>query len=200
MKQHRKTPAGSAGSPASELSRKMNALVLLLEEKGVLEPGEFEDSLMNLKIQLGDQMPQISRPPRGRQARGNDYIGPERRREVRGDRGKGKDRRGKMRTPVAHISGDVHQVSGELISGAQLILRRSVEGAQPIQFRSTKSDMQGRFVFLNLPMQTDSEPYQQYSYQIEVRYRNRTLEVIREIKLVSDQTSPHHIRLQLEES
>ncbi len=199
MKPHRKPSANGGASAGSDLNRRINALVLLLEEKGLLEPGEFEDSLMNLKIQLGDQMPQLARPPKkGHQPRGGgNYAGPERRSSSRQDR----NFKAKSRTPVAHISGDVlNDENGDVISGAQLILRRSTEDSAPIQFRSTKSDMQGRFSFLNLPMNTDSEPVQDYIYQIEVRYRNRTLDVLRKVDLNAEQTVQQHIRLNLVEA
>jgi hypothetical protein len=41
---------------------------------------------------------------------------------------------------------------------------------------------------------------QDYIYQIEVRYRNRTLDVLRKVDLNAEQTVQQHIRLNLVEA
>lgn len=207
MRNHRKGTPPAAASAGSDVARKLNALVLLLEDKGVLEPGEFEDSVMNLKVQLSDQMP--AQPKGGsspvgrngnRRGRGSEYVGPERRHELPSERSGGQERRS-QRSSVAHISGEiVNDETGQPVSGVQLILRRSGDGAAPIQYRSTKSDMQGRYVFLNLPLSKEGESVQSYNYHIEVRYRNRTLHAEGDLPLHPDQTTHHPLRLQLQEA
>ena len=176
-KQSNATP--SASSTSAEINRKINALVMLLEERGVIEPGEFDDAVMNLKIQLADQMPKNGKPqkpvkpaakpvkggkpqPQGRtKGKGNEYVGPERRNPQTVTPARpGQDRRSPAKVPTGHISGTITRSSThQSISGVQLILRRSMNGSMaPTQFRSTKSDLQGRFVFLNLPLHKDSDP------------------------------------------
>jgi len=203
MRNHRKAANQAPVNPAAELSRKINALVYLLEEKGVLAVGEFEDATMNLKVQLGDQVPvngrpraQGSGPVTANRRQGGDYIGPERRRQVDSAREEGAERRDNVRSAVAHIAGEVVGEEGRHpISGVQLILRRSSQSSAPIQFRSTKSDMQGRFVFLNLPLAKESEPDSPYTYQLEVRYRNRTVHADDDMTLLPGQTSHHIIQV-----
>jgi len=207
MRNHRKgggsqPPAANAGA---ELARKLNALVLLLEDKGVLEPGEFEDSVMNLKIQLADQMPATAkgpgRPGGGRRGRNGEYVGPERRHGPNAERGPGQQERRTPRTAVAHIAGDiVNGETGQPVSGVQLILRRSGDGGPAIQYRSTKSDMQGRYAFLNLPLGKEGETSQSYAYHIEARYRNRTVHTEGDLPLQPDQTAHHPLRLDLQEA
>jgi 5-hydroxyisourate hydrolase-like protein (transthyretin family) len=205
MRSQRKGPQPAPAAAGSEFSRKLNALVLLLEDKGVLEPGEFEDAVMNLKIQLADQMPPAGKvqPGRngGRRGRsGNDYVGPERRQVLGSDRGTGQERR-TQRTAVAHISGEIlSEETGQPVSGVQLILRRTGDGGAPIQYRSTKSDMQGRYVFLNLPLSKENESVIGYIYHLEARYRNRTLHTESDLPLQPDQTIHHPLRLPLQEA
>jgi len=202
MRNHRHKGAQPAPVNAGvDTNRKISALVYLLEEKGVLAPGEFEDAIMNLKIQLGDQAPPNGRPrpstgtASARRGPGGDYIGPERRRQLESEREVGQERRdNNVRAAVSHISGDVVSEEGRTpVSGVQLILRRSSLNNPPIQFRSTKTDMQGRFVFLNLPLAKEGEPDQPYIYGLEVRYRNRTVYSTPAVDLVPAQTSHHQI-------
>ncbi|MDP2360216.1 MAG: carboxypeptidase-like regulatory domain-containing protein [bacterium] len=209
MRNHRKAANPAPLSAASDVSRRINALVFLLEGKGVLVPGEFEDAIMNLKVQLGDQVPANGRPrpagsgagPMAQRRGGNDYIGPERRRQLDTDREEGQDRRDSVRSAVSHISGEVVSESDRHpISGVQLILRRSGANNPAIQFRSTKTDMQGRFVFLNLPLAKEAEPDSAYTYLLEVRYRNRTIYSESDVALQPGQTTHHLIQVpQLEE-
>lgn len=213
MRNHRHKGASPAPVNAGvDTNRKINALVFLLEDKGVLAPGEFEDAIMNLKVQLGDLPPQNGRPrptqgggagagnPNGRRGPGGDYIGPERRRQLESERESGQERRDSVRTAVSHISGDVvNEEDRHPISGVQLILRRSSQTNPPIQFRSTKTDMQGRFVFLNLPLNKEGEPDQAYTYALEVRYRNRTIYSNAAVELVPAQTTHHQISASLVE-
>jgi len=205
MRNHRKGAPQAPVNPSAELARKISALVFLLEDKGVLAVGEFEDAIMNLKVQLGDQMQAGARPRQGGQGQqqgpggnrrgGNDYIGPERRHLAEsGERVDGNERRDSTRVAVAHISGEVvSEDDRHNLSGVQLILRRSSLNNPPIQFRSTKTDMQGRFVFLNLPLAKESEPDSAYTYTLEVRYRNRTVFADMEMALQPGQT--HHSQL-----
>ncbi len=204
MRNHRKGASQAQANPSVDLSRKINALVYLLEDKGVLAHGEFEDAIMNLKVQLGDQVHAGQRPrpnaqgqQNGNRRGGNDYIGPERR-QLRegGERDEGNERRDSARAAVAHISGEVvSEEDRHALSGVQLILRRSSQNNAPIQFRSTKTDMQGRFVFLNLPLAKEAEPDSAYAYILEVRYRNRTVFADMEMALQPGQT--HHSVLQV---
>ncbi len=211
MRSHRKQNAGT-GSATAELNRKINALIMMLEEKGVLLPGEFEDSVMNLKIQLGDQVPRQQKnnsesspapapgPAAKEPAKNADYIGPERRAKLAGQRFNGSDRRKRMKAPVGHITGMIRNSEGhDPVNGVQLILRRSQEGGTPIQFRSTKSDIQGRFVFLNLPLTREADSAQAYRYHLEARYRNRTLNGSTLIQLIPNQTVTHNLELSVAE-
>lgn len=203
MRTHRKVATAAPANPAGDMTRKINALVYLLEQKGVLAVGEFEDAIMNLKVQLGDQGVPNARPrngssaqPPARRSGGNDYIGPERRRQVESERSEGQDRRDSIRVAVAHIAGEVYSEGDRHpISGVQLILRRSSQTNPPIQFRSAKTDMQGRFVFLNLPLSKESEPEAAYAYHLEVRYRNRTVYMDPEVALQPGQTNHHQIQV-----
>ena len=202
MRNHRHKGTHTAPVNAgADTNRKISALIYLLEDKGILAPGEFEDAIMNLKIQLSDQPPQNgrTRPAQGaaatRRGPGGDYIGPERRRQLEGEREEGQERRdNNVRAAVSHISGEVvGEVGRHPVSGVQLILRRSSQNNPPIQFRSTKTDMQGRFVFLNLPLTKEGESDQPYIYGLEVRYRNRTVYSTPAVDLVPSQTTHHQI-------
>jgi hypothetical protein len=205
MRAHRKVASAAPAAAASgDLNRKINALVFLLEQKGLLVAGEFEDAIMNLKVQLGDQVPANGRPRPGgpsqppRRSGNGDYIGPERRRQLDSERGEGLDRRDAPRAAVAHIAGEVvSEGDRHALSGVQLILRRSSQSSTPIQFRSTKTDMQGRFVFLNLPLSKESEPDAPYAYHLEVRYRNRTVHTDPDVALLPGQTCHHLIPVAL---
>ncbi|MFA7330834.1 MAG: hypothetical protein WC326_07160 [Candidatus Delongbacteria bacterium] len=218
MRNHRSKGASPAPVHAgSDTNRRINALVYLLEDKGILAPGEYEDAIMNLKVQLSDLPPANGRPrpsqgqpgqgqgggqggPGQRRGPGGDYIGPERRRQLDSEREGGQERRDSVRTAVAHISGDVvNDQDRHPISGVQLILRRSSQNNPPIQFRSTKTDMQGRFVFLNLPLTKEGEADQGYVYALEVRYRNRTVYSNAAVGLLPAQTTHHQIQVNLAE-
>jgi hypothetical protein len=197
----------SAPQGSSDLTRSFNALILLLEEKGVLEPGELEDTIMNIKVQLGDQIPNApapaaaprktsrkQRPTQNTAKKGPDYIGPERRDE--NSHTVSKERRNPDRAPMAHVSGSVTlSETNQPVNGVQLILRRNAPGDRPIQFRSTKSDMHGRFIFLNLPLSSLKQGDIEFIYHIEVRYRNQTVDVSRALVLEQDQTTSHTVQL-----
>jgi monoamine oxidase len=209
MRTHRHKGASPAPVNAgTDTNRRINALVFLLEEKGILARGELEDAVMNLKVQLGDLPPQAGGRPRptqnsqgSRRGPGGDYIGPERRRQLESEREEGQERRDSVRTAVAHISGDVvNEEDRHPISGVQLILRRSSLNNPPIQFRSTKTDMQGRFVFLNLPLTKEGESDQAYTYALEVRYRNRTIYSTAAVDLKPAQTTHHQVTASLVEA
>jgi hypothetical protein len=203
-----KKPAASAPNQVADLNRKLNALIMLLEDKGVLDAGEFEDANMNLKIQLGDQMPKTASPEKekspgargAKKPRKTDYVGRERRTRINSKRNTEQERRTKIKSAVSHISGEANdKISGRSVSGVQLILRRSMDDKAPIQFRSTKTDMQGRYVFLNLPLSKDGSDTIDYQYQLEVRYRNQTVEANTKIDLIPDKTTPFNIQLDLPE-
>ncbi len=189
--------AGNSGSTnsASEINRRINALVMLLEDKGVFEPGDFEDAVMNLKVQLGDQSGLPANT--GIEARSqSEYRGPERREAPGGTRETGQDRRTPARGPAGHVSGRISsEADGHPISGVQLILRRGSPGGRSTQFRSTKSDQQGRFAFLNLPMIREGDHAESYHYDLEVRYRNRTIHDGVAMDLIAGQTLNRDFRV-----
>ena len=203
----------SATTTAAEINRKINALVMLLEERGVIEAGEFDDAVMNLKIQLADQMPKNGKPQKsakpakggqqGRQkSKGKEYVGPERRNpQAHTPQRPTQDRRNPAKVPTGHISGTITRASTQQsVSGVQLILRRSMNSSTPpTQFRSTKSDLQGRFVFLNLPLHKEGDPENAYRYDLEVRYRNKTMYSESSLVLVGNQTLLHNLALDIED-
>lgn len=194
---HGRKPAASPATAGSDLNRRLSALVMLLESKGVLHAGEFEDAVMSLKVQFSDHKPGGSRGSGIEERNGSEYRGPERRTELASQRGQGQERRVLGIAPFGHVSG--HTVNAEdstPVSGVQLILRRGQGDARPIQFRSTKSDKQGRFVFLNLPI-ARSENGESYNYDLEVRYRNQTLVANMVIRLNEGATVSHQIPLKL---
>lgn len=194
---HARKPAPGPMAAGADINRRLSALVMLLEEKGLLGPGEFEDAVMSLKVQMSDQRPSGSRGAGIEERNGSEYRGPERRTDLPASRNQGQERRVTGLAPFGHVSG--HTVNGEdgqPVSGVQLILRRGQGDGRPIQFRSTKSDKQGRFVFLNLPI-ARSENGEAYSYDLEVRYRNQTLVANLPIRLNEGATVSHQIPLKL---
>ena len=196
----KKHPRKSSPAPVSagtDINRRLSALVMLLEEKGILRSGEFEDAVMSLKVQFADQKPANPRRSGIEERNGSEYRGPERRTEPGSHRNQGSERRSTGIAPFGHVAGHtLNAEDGLAISGVQLILRRGQGDSRPIQFRSTKSDKQGRFVFLNLPI-ARADGGEMYSYDLEVRYRNQSLVTNLAIRLNEGATVTHEIPLQL---
>jgi hypothetical protein len=200
MRPYRK-PARTS-SATTELIQKFDALIHLLEDKNVIEAGELDDVLMNIKVQMGGV--QGGQEPRGHAPRQpvtqrtadaeGVYVGLERRHELESNASP--ERRLPARAPIAHLSGNVMVADGsESVSGVQLILRRTTPGDRPTQFRSTKTDQNGRYIFLNLPLASAKLPDIVYSYHLEARYRNQTIHVSTALAFVADETLSYSVHL-----
>jgi 5-hydroxyisourate hydrolase-like protein (transthyretin family) len=106
------------------------------------------------------------------------------------------------RTPHGHLAGTVYdRTNGKTVIGVNVILKRSHNGNDTIRYRTTKTDMEGKFFFLKLPLQRstdDGETQAQFHYSLEMIYRLVNSESTEEIELASDSTTVQDLFLDLE--
>jgi hypothetical protein len=106
------------------------------------------------------------------------------------------------KTPHGHLAGTVYdRTNGKTVIGVNVILKRNHNGNPTIRYRTTKTDMEGKFFFLKLPLLRpgdDSEHRDSFHYSLEMIYRQANSESTAEIELSSDSTTVQDLFLDLE--
>ncbi len=95
-------------------------------------------------------------------------------------------------TAHGHLAGTVYdRQSGKPLTGVHVILKRGQDNAELHRYRTTKSDMEGRFFFLNLPLerQHTGNGNGVFRYSLEMIYRQDNFTGSGFIQLTSDQTT-----------
>lgn len=176
-----------------ELKKRVDSLLDLLQEKGVLTSEEAIGLLEPDENQPRKPQPAKRKPTANRTGNSRSSSREAQKTPVRGH--------GQETTAHGHLAGTVYdRATGKPVVGVNVILKRSQPGAEPLRYRQTKSDMEGRFFFLNLPLVRAADgngAAGDFKYSLEMIYRKDSFSGSGEIRLTSDTTAVQDLYLDL---
>jgi 5-hydroxyisourate hydrolase-like protein (transthyretin family) len=202
-----------------ELKKRQDALLKLLEEKQILSAEEIaglpEVTEKIIPVRQyphqerrtgNDRRNHDNRSNRRSYSQGGGYQAsrksPNRRdsqpQEI-GNRGNGGTT---VNQPRGHLTGIVrNRLTGKPVVGVNVILKRGMNADDQIQFRTTKTDMEGKYYFLNIPLAKGGDQFTPagdfYEYSLDMTYRKSSFSGRSALRLTQNQTAVFDLELDL---
>lgn len=193
----------------NQLKSRLDVLVDYLDEKGVIDKKELVDLL---PTPPPPQSPQNSPRKQSKQQSGSKPVrriaSPKSQNGNASQRQTGTKNMHQTGTSeiFGHLSGSVYdRKTGHTISGVNIMLKRNNNDGGSVTARSTKTDMSGKFYFLNVPiMRSDRESAsgktntdERIQYSIDLLYRQLTYPGVGSIDLSENKTTIQDMFIEL---
>ncbi len=181
-----------------ELKKRVDSIVDLLQEKELLTSDEAAALREPTKQEKAKPAPAKRKSSQGKpnQKTHPAKRDPKKRSPQTANRSQEPDK-----TPHGHLAGTVYdRTNGKAVVGVNVILKRNHNGNDTIRYRTTKTDMEGKFFFLKLPLLRpgdDGEDRDRFHYSLEMIYRQANSASTAEIELSSDSTTVQDLFLDL---